>query len=85
LGTVNPVKDIVNIAHSYGVPVLIDAAQSVPHQKISVTDMDCDFLAFSGHKMYAPTGIGVLYGKEKWLNEMPPYQCGGEMISTVSF
>ena len=85
LGTINPVKQIIATAHRHNVPVLIDAAQSVPHMKVDVSDMDCDFLAFSGHKIYGPTGIGVLYGKEKWLNRMPPYQGGGEMISTVSF
>jgi len=85
LGTVNPVKEIVGIAHQHGVPCMIDGAQSAPHIKIDVKDMDCDFYAFSGHKMYGPTGIGVLYGKEKFLEEMPPYQGGGEMIGTVSF
>ena len=85
LGTVNPVKEIVGIAHQHGVPCMIDGAQSAPHIKIDVQDMDCDFYAFSGHKMYGPTGIGVLYGKEKFLEEMPPYQGGGEMIGTVSF
>lgn len=85
LGTVNPVKDIVSVAHGHGVPVLIDAAQSVPHFKVDVRDIDCDFLVFSGHKVYAPTGIGVLYGKRELLDKMPPYQGGGEMISTVSF
>ncbi len=85
LGTVNPVKEIVGIAHQHGVPCMIDGAQSAPHIKIDVQDIDCDFYAFSGHKMYGPTGIGVLYGKEKFLEEMPPYQGGGEMIGTVSF
>ena len=85
LGTVNPVKKIIQLAHSHGVPCLIDGAQSAPHIKIDVQDLDCDFFAFSGHKMYGPTGIGVLYGKEKFLEEMPPYQGGGEMIGTVSF
>ena len=85
LGTVNPVKEIVGIAHQHGVPCLVDGAQSAPHMKIDVQDIDCDFFAFSGHKMYGPTGIGVLYGKEKYLDEMPPYQGGGEMIGTVSF
>ena len=85
LGTVNPVKEIVGIAHQHGVPCMIDGAQSAPHIKIDVQDMDCDFYAFSGHKMYGPTGIGVLYAKEKFLEEMPPYQGGGEMIGTVSF
>lgn len=85
LGTVNPIGKIIDIAHQHGVPVMVDAAQSAPHMKIDVQAMDCDFLAFSGHKMYGPTGIGVLYGKKEWLDEMPPYQGGGEMISTVSF
>ncbi len=85
LGTVNPVKDIIRIAHEHGVPVLIDGAQSAPHMKIDVQEMDCDFFAFSGHKMYGPTGIGVLYGKEEWLDRLPPYQGGGEMIESVSF
>lgn len=85
LGTVNPVKQIISKAHAHGVPVLVDGAQSTPHIKIDVQDLDCDFFAFSGHKMYGPTGIGVLYGKEKYLEEMPPYQGGGDMIGTVSF
>lgn len=85
LGTVNPVKEMIRFAHSQGVPVLLDGAQSVPHFKVDVQDLDCDFLAFSGHKIYGPTGIGVLYGREKWLDKMPPYQAGGEMISSVSF
>ena len=85
LGTVNPVKDIVRIAHEHDVPVLIDGAQSTPHFRVDVQDMDCDFFAFSGHKIYGPTGIGVLYGKEKWLDRIPPYMGGGEMIKTVSF
>lgn len=85
LGTVNPVKDIIARAHRHDVPVLIDGAQSTPHMKIDVDALDCDFFAFSGHKMYGPTGIGVLYGKEKYLEEMPPYQGGGDMIGTVSF
>ncbi len=85
LGTVNPVKDIVRIAHEHGVPVLVDGAQSAPHMKIDVRDIDCDFFAFSGHKMYGPTGVGVLYGKEEWLDKLPPYQGGGEMIESVSF
>ena len=85
LGTVNPVKDIVRIAHEHGVPCMIDGAQSAPHMKIDVQDIDCDFFAFSGHKMYGPTGIGVLYGKEKFLEQMPPYQGGGDMIGTVTF
>ena len=85
LGTVNPVKEIVRIAHDHGVPVLIDGAQSTPHFAVDVQAMDCDFFAFSGHKIYGPTGIGVLYGKEEWLDRMPPYQGGGEMIESVSF
>lgn len=85
LGTVNPVKEIIDIAHSHGVPVLLDGAQGVPHQKVDVQALDVDFYAFSAHKIYAPTGIGVLYGKEKWLDAMPPYQGGGEMIKHVSF
>ena len=85
LGTVNPVKDIVRIAHEHGVPVMVDGAQSTPHFKVDVQDLDCDFFAFSGHKIYGPTGVGVLYGKEEWLDRMPPYQGGGEMIESVSF
>ena len=85
LGTINPVADIIATAHRHGVPVMVDAAQSAPHTRLDVQALDCDFLAFSGHKMYGPTGIGVLYGKERWLEEMPPYQGGGEMIDTVSF
>lgn len=85
LGTVNPVKDIVRIAHEHGVPVMVDGAQSTPHFAVDVQDLDCDFFAFSGHKMYGPTGVGVLYGKEDWLDRMPPYQGGGEMIESVSF
>ncbi len=85
LGTVNPVKEIIALAHERGIPVLVDGAQSAPHMKIDVQDLDCDFFAFSGHKMYGPTGIGVLYGKEKWLEKMPPYQGGGEMIDQVSW
>ncbi len=85
LGTVNPVKEIISIAHDHGVPVLIDGAQSAPHMPIDVQELDCDFFAFSGHKTYGPTGIGVLYGKEKWLDQLPPYQGGGEMIQHVSF
>lgn len=85
LGTVNPIEEIIDIAHSRDIPVLIDAAQSVQHMSIDVQKLDCDFLVFSGHKVYGPNGVGVLYGKEKWLNRMPPYQGGGEMISTVSF
>ena len=85
LGTVNPVKEIIRIAHAHGVPVLVDGAQSTPHFKVDVQDLDCDFFAFSGHKIYGPTGIGVLYGKEQWLDRIPPYMGGGEMIKTVSF
>lgn len=85
LGTVNPVKEIVAEAHRHGVPVMIDGAQAIAHQRVDVNDIDCDFYAFSSHKMYGPTGIGVLYGKRKWLEKMPPYQGGGEMIGTVSF
>lgn len=85
LGTVNPIDEIIQFSHSQGVPVLVDGAQSAPHFAIDVQAMDCDFFALSGHKMYGPTGIGVLYGKEEWLDRMPPYQGGGEMIETVSF
>ena len=85
LGTINPVKDIIRIAHEHGVPVLIDGAQSTPHMPIDVQELDGDFFAFSGHKIYGPTGIGVLYGKEEWLDRLPPYMGGGEMIKTVSF
>jgi cysteine desulfurase/selenocysteine lyase len=85
LGTVNPIKEIIRIAHAHDVPVLVDGAQAVQHLAVDVQDLDCDFFAFSGHKVYAETGIGVLYGKEKWLESMPPYQCGGGMISSVRF
>lgn len=85
LGTVNPVKQMIAIAHAHNVPVLVDGAQSTPHFKVDMQDLDCDFFVFSGHKIYGPTGIGVLYGKEEWLNRLPPYQGGGEMISHVSF
>lgn len=85
LGTVNPVKDIIATAHAHGVPVLIDGAQSIPHIKVDVQDLDADFYVFSGHKIYGPTGVGVLYGKEEWLDHLPPYQGGGEMIKNVSF
>lgn len=85
LGTVNPVKEMIAEAHSHGVPVVIDGAQAAPHIKIDVRDLDVDFYTFSAHKMYGPTGVGVLYGKEKWLEKMPPYQGGGEMIASVSF
>ncbi len=85
LGTVNPVKQLTAIAHAHGVPVLIDGAQSVPHIKVDVQDIGCDFYAFSGHKVYGPTGIGALYGKAEWLEKLPPYQGGGEMIKNVHF
>ena len=85
LGTINPVNEIVRIAHEHHVPVVIDGAQSTPHFKVDMQAMDCDFFVFSGHKMYGPTGIGVLYGKEEWLEKLPPYQGGGEMIENVSF
>src|SRR5690554_2653561 len=85
LGTVNPVNEIVKIAHNHKIPVLIDAAQSVQHTKVDVQKIDCDFLVFSSHKVYGPTGVGVLYGKEEWLNALPPYQGGGEMIENVTF
>ncbi|EKE02053.1 MAG: Aminotransferase [uncultured bacterium] len=85
LGIINPVKDVIRIAHQHNIPVLIDGAQSIQHLPVDVQDFDCDFLAFSGHKMYAETGVGILYGKEKWLEAMPPYQTGGGMITSVSF
>lgn len=85
LGTVNPVKEMARIAHDHGVPIMVDGAQSTPHFSVDVKDLDCDFFVFSGHKMYGPTGIGVLYGKEEWLDRLPPYQGGGEMIESVSF
>lgn len=85
LGTINPVKKMIGIAHAHGVPVLVDGAQSVPHLKVDVQELDADFFAFSGHKVYGPTGVGVLYGKEEWLDRLPPYQGGGEMIQSVSF
>ena len=85
LGTINPVKEITRIAHEHGVPVLVDGAQSTPHFRVDVQDIDCEFFVFSGHKMYGPTGIGVLYGKESWLDRLPPYQGGGEMIESVTF
>ena len=85
LGTINPIKELIRIAHEYGIPVAVDAAQSVPHIPVDVQDLDCDFLAFSGHKIYGPTGVGVLYGKEVLLEQMPPYQGGGEMIQNVGF
>lgn len=85
LGTVNPVKDIIRLSHEHGVPVLVDGAQAVAHQRVNVQDLDCDFYAFSSHKMYGPTGFGVLFGKEGLLNAMPPYQGGGDMIRSVTF
>ncbi|HQH72139.1 MAG TPA: cysteine desulfurase [bacterium] len=85
LGTINPVKEMIRQAHERGIPVLVDGAQSAPHLKVDVRDLDCDFFVFSGHKLFGPTGIGVLYGKEKWLDRMPPYQGGGDMIRYVSF
>ncbi len=85
LGTVNPVKQMVQMAHEYGIPVVVDGAQSIAHHPIDVQDLDCDFFVFSGHKMYAPMGIGGLYGKAEWLEKLPPYQFGGEMVDTVSF
>ena len=85
LGTVNPIKEIIRIAHSKNVPVFVDGAQGIQHQTVDVVDLDCDFYCFSGHKIYGPTGIGALYGKEKWLNDLPPYQGGGDMIKTVTF
>ena len=85
LGTVNPVKEMIGMAHQYGIPVVIDGAQSIAHHKIDVQDLNCDFFVFSGHKMYAPMGIGGLYGKAEWLEKLPPYQFGGEMVDTVSF
>jgi len=85
LGTVNPVKQMIDIAHRHGVPVLIDGAQAVPHLRVDVQQLDCDFYAFSSHKMYGPAGVGVLYGKRRWLEQMPPYQGGGEMIGNVTF
>jgi len=85
LGTINPIKEMVALAHQKNIPVLIDGAQGAPHMKLDMQDIDCDFYAFSSHKMYGPTGVGVLFGKKKWLEAMPPYQGGGDMISTVSF
>jgi cysteine desulfurase/selenocysteine lyase len=85
LGTINPIREIVDIAHKNNTPVLIDGAQGIQHEKVDVQALDCDFYAFSGHKIYGPTGIGVLYGKERWLREMPPYQGGGDMIERVTF
>lgn len=85
LGTINPIAEIIRTAHAHQIPVMIDGAQAVSHEKVDVQQLDCDFYCFSGHKMYAPMGIGVVYGKEKWLNAMPPYQGGGEMIQQVTF
>jgi len=85
LGTINPAKEIVELAHQNGTPVLLDGAQSVPHMKVDVQDLNCDFYVFSGHKMFGPTGIGILYGKKEWLDKLPPYQGGGDMIKSVSF
>jgi cysteine desulfurase/selenocysteine lyase len=85
LGTINPVKEMIARAHAQGIPVLVDGAQAVPHMRVDVQDLDCDFYAFSAHKMFGPTGVGVLYGKSKWLEEMPPYQGGGDMIRSVTF
>jgi cysteine desulfurase / selenocysteine lyase len=85
LGTINPIKKVIDEAHKIGIPVLIDGAQAAPHLKIDVQNLDCDFYTFSAHKMYGPTGVGILYGKEKWLNALPPYHGGGEMIKSVSF
>lgn len=85
LGTINPIKEMIATAHSFGVPVCVDGAQATPHTAVDVADLDCDFYAFSSHKMYGPTGVGVLYGKKRWLEMMPPYQGGGEMIKTVTF
>lgn len=85
LGTINPVQEIIEIAHARNIPVLLDGAQAIPHLKVDVRELDCDFYAFSAHKMMGPTGVGILYGKEKWLNEMPPYQGGGDMIDRVTF
>ena len=85
LGTVNPVRQMAEMAHAHGVPIVVDGAQSAPHFTVDVQDINCDFFVLSGHKMYGPTGIGVLYGKEEWLDKLPPYQGGGEMIERVSF
>lgn len=85
LGTVNPVREIIQLAHSRGIPVMLDAAQAVQHIPVDVQELDVDFMAFSGHKLYGPTGVGILYGKEEWLNKLPPYQGGGDMIKTVTF
>ncbi len=85
LGTINPIKEMIQFAHARSIPVLIDGAQGIQHQPVNVQELDCDFYVFSGHKIYGPTGIGVLYGKEKWLEKMPPYKGGGDMIKTVTF
>jgi cysteine desulfurase/selenocysteine lyase len=85
IGTINPVKEIINAAHERGIPVLIDGCQAAPHMVVDLQELDCDFFVFSGHKIFAPTGIGILYGKEKYLEDMPPYQTGGDMIRTVTF
>jgi cysteine desulfurase/selenocysteine lyase len=85
LGTITPIREVIGIAHRHGVPVLVDGAQAVPHQRVDVRELDCDFYVFSGHKAFGPTGIGVLYGKEAWLERMPPYQGGGDMIKAVTF
>ena len=85
LGTINPIKEMIATAHKHGVPFMVDAAQSIPHMKVDVQDLDADFIVFSAHKVYGPTGIGVVYGKEEWLDRLPPYQGGGEMIKQVSF
>jgi cysteine desulfurase/selenocysteine lyase len=85
LGTMNPITDVIEAAHSKGIPVLLDGAQAVPHMAVDVQALDCDFYVMSGHKLFGPTGVGVLYGKEEWLNKLPPYQGGGDMIKTVSF
>jgi cysteine desulfurase/selenocysteine lyase len=85
LGTINPIKEIIALSHQLGIPVLVDGAQAVPHLKVDVLDLDADFYCFSAHKLFGPTGVGILYGKEKWLNEMPPYQTGGGVIKTVTF
>jgi len=85
LGTINPVQEVIAAAHSKGIPVLLDGAQAVPHMAVDVQSLDCEFYAFSGHKLFGPTGIGVLYGKEEWLNKLRPYQGGGDMIKSVSF
>ena len=85
LGTINPVREIISLAHRHGIPVLLDGAQAIPHMSIDVQELDCDFYCFSSHKIYGPMGVGVLYGKEEWLEKMPPYQGGGEMIKDVQF